>query len=347
MMMRSAPTAAMIVVFALAPWIASAVDGTPPSFVPRLDLSYVDPVSGEKVSCGEGCRRFEVPDGVVLDVRLRVINMGGDIGDGGVAWDLWFDQRRYPFPGLDLNACHDDSLDRIDIDCWRELDDRVDWEEWNALVADVVCVPETPDVCEDVTLRLPVDSKYDGSRGRGVYSLAFWVDRFRVMSDANEFDNFRGPVRVKVVPSEAEPKRASAPVDDGVEDVLVRGASSPRPFTVVKHPARRDISFTLSSQKSRGVLEFAPLYPGTVEVEVVQGGTFEKMIVEIRKASTGEVLAVGEGKGSLRFDGEVGFIALKDDRRLEVVVIPDHGTRGVRGTITVKYPARATYRRTE
>jgi hypothetical protein len=71
------------------------------------------------------------------------------------------------------------------------------------------------------------------------------------------------------------------------------------------------------------------------------------MIVEIRKASTGEVLAVGEGKGSLRFDGEVGFIALKDDRRLEVVVIPDHGTRGVRGTITVKYPARATYRRTE
>jgi len=81
----------------------AAADGLPPSFVPQMDLSYIDPQSGELVSCGEGCRRFEVPDGVELDVRIKVQNNGGDDWGEGVVWDLWFDQRRHPFPGIDLS----------------------------------------------------------------------------------------------------------------------------------------------------------------------------------------------------------------------------------------------------
>jgi hypothetical protein len=43
----------------------------------------------------------------------------------------------------------------------------------------------------------------------------------------------------------------------------------------------------------------------------------------------------------------VGKAQLKDDRRFEVVVQAEHGTRGLRGTISVSYPDRAVYRRTE
>ena len=327
------------------PVAESGVDGTPPRFVPRMVLSYVDPATGESVSCEEGCRRFEVPDGVELEVRAGFWNTGFDLGDEGVAWDLWFDQRRYPFPGLDLSACHDSSLDRLDFDCWQALNDRVDWETWYAAVADVVCVPEKPGVCEDVIVRVPMDADFDGSRGRGVYSFALWVDRFKVISEDDEFDNFQGPVRVKVVPSEGNPSTGDTTSDESSSAVLARGASSPQPYTALIFPARAELGFTLSSQRSRGLLEFAPLYPGTVVVEVEQGGTYEKMIVEIRKVSTGEVLAEATGKGRLRFEGKIGPLHLKDDRRFEIVVIPDHGTRGVRGTIKVSYPSRASYRR--
>jgi hypothetical protein len=344
--MRVLRTAVLVVLHAVTA-AASDVDGTPPSFVPDMVLSYVDPSSGETISCAPGCRRFEVPDGVVLEVRVRVLNQGGDIGGEGVAWDLWFDQRRNPFPGLDLAACHDESLGRVDIECWRAMNDRVEWEEWSSLVPDVTCVPEEPSGCGDVSLSVPMTSDHDGSRGRGVYSFAVWLDRFQVMSDADEFDNFSGPVRVKVVPPDLKTSHVDAAPAEPPSKVLVRAPSSPQPFTVLTFPARSDVGFTLSSQKSRGVLEFAPLYPGEVVVDVQQGGTFEKMVVEIRKVSTGEVLGRGSGKGRLRFEGRVGLLDLKDDRRLQVVVIPDHGTRGVRGTINVSYPARASYRRTE
>ncbi len=339
----------IVIVIALAATAvtASNLDGRPPSFVPEMVLSYVDPLSGETISCAEGCRRLEVPDGVELEVRVKVLNHGGDIGGEGVAWDLWFDQRRNPFPGLDLAACFDETLGRVDIDCWRGLHDRVDWQEWQGLVSDVSCVPEEPAGCHDVTLRVPMDSDHDGSRGRGVYSFAVWVDRYQVMSDADEFDNFSGPVRVKVVPSAGKSGSSGPPAAESPSKLLVWAPSSPQPFTVLTFPARADVGFTLSSQRSRGVLEFAPLYPGYVVVDVQQGGAFEKMVVEIRKVSTGEILGEGSGQGRLHFEGRIGLVDLKDDRRLQVVVIPDHGTRGVVGTINVSYPARASYRRTE
>ena len=326
---------------------APAAEGLPPSFVPQMDLSYTDPHTGELVSCGEGCRRFEVPDGVELEIRIKVQNNSGDDWGEGVAWDLWLDQRRHPFPGIDLNDCHDASEGLLDIDCWLALKDRVDWDAWTSLVANLVCVPERPDECVDVTLWVPMDLEYDGSRGRGVYSFAVWVDRFGVVSEDDEFDNFRGPVRVKVVPrqqggSEAT-TRGSRPNPEG----LVKTESSPRPYSVRFVTAEVDKGFTLSSRIGRANLEFSPSYPGAVTVEVEQVGVWEKMTVEVRKVSTGEVMAEISGKGSLRLDGKIGKAHLKDDRRFEVVVQAEHGTRGLRGTISVSYPDRVVYRRTE
>lgn len=341
------PTVMLASLLLMAPSAVPAADGAPPSFVPQLVLSYIDPASGETLSCAEGCRRFEVPDGVELEVRVGVRNNGGDVGDEGVAWDLWFDQRRSPFPGIDLAACHDASADRLDRDCWRALNDRVDWEAWTGLAADVVCVPEKPGWCEDVTLRVPMDADFDGSRGRGVYSFAFWVDRFRVIGEDNEFDNFRGPVRVKVMPSESTAPAASSNSAEPAPAGLVFASSSPQPYTALTFPAHAETGFALSSQKSRGVLEFAAVYPGTVTVEVEQNGVYENMVVEIRRVLTGEVLAETTGKGRVRFTGKIGLFDLKDDRLIEVVVTPAHGTRGVRGTISVSYPSRASYRITE
>jgi hypothetical protein len=341
------PTILFVSLLLVAPAVVPAADGTLPSFVPRLVLSYVDPLSGETISCGEGCRRFEVPDGVELEVQVGVENNGGDVGDEGVAWDLWFDQRRHPFPGVDLDACHDASENRLDLDCWRAYDDRVDWEAWKDLVADVVCVPEKPGWCEDVTVRVPMDAEFDGSRGRGVYSFAVWVDRFKVIGEDNEFDNFRGPVRVKVVPAESTAPAAGSNAAESAPEGLVRAGSSPQPYTVLTFPAHAETGFTLSSQKSRGVLEFRAVYPGTVIVEVEQSGVYENMVVQIRRVLTEEVLAESNGKGRLKFTGKIGLLDLKDDRLFEVVVMPAHGTRGVRGTINVSYPSRASYRITE
>ncbi len=327
--------------------IASAVDSAPPSLVPLLTLSYVDPLSGETVSCAGDCRRMEVPDGVSLEVRVGVRNDGGSLEGEGVAWDLWFDQRRHPFPGIDLDPCFDESVGRIDLPCWQALEDRVDWEGWSQIIADVVCVPEKGIVCDDVVVRVPMDSDFDGSRGRGIYSFAVWVDRFRVVAEDDEFDNFVGPLRVKVLPR--GPAEADVAPEAGVTAPvpLVERPSVPQPYTVMTIPAHTEIAFTLSSPVSRGVLEFAPLYSGTVTVEVIQSGVYENMVVEVRKVSTGKVLVDTLGKGKLEFEGRISSLDLKDDRRLEVVVKSAHGTRGVRGTIRVTYPARASYRRTE
>ena len=324
-----------------------AADGRPPSFVPQMDLSYIDPQSGELVTCGEGCRRFEVPDGVELEIRITVQNKSQGDWEEGVAWDLWFDQRRHPFPGIDLSDCHDATEDRLDVECWLALNDRVDWDAWTSLVADLVCVPEKTGECIDVTMWLPMDLEYDGSRGRGVYSFAVWIDRFGVMTEDDEFDNYRGPVRVKVIPRQAGELEVATKDSKPTPAGMVTNASSPMPYSVRIVAAEIDKGFTLSSRVGRAKLEFSPSYSGAVNVEVEQAGVWEKMTVEVRKVSTGEVLAEVSGKGRLVLEGVVGKGHLKDDRRFEVVVQAEHGTRGLRGTISVSYPDRAVYLSTQ
>lgn len=344
-------------VLAIGPGSAGASANPSPNFVPSMELSYLDPSTGERLSCGEGCRRLEVPAGVVLDVRIRIRQTGGDPGEDGVSWDLWFDQRKHPFPGLDMAPCVNAEDDQIDLECWSALVERVDWEFWNELSADRVCVPSGLNGCSDVTLRVPMDQDFEGVRGRGVYSFAVWLDRFRVMTEADEFDNFAGPVRVKVVPPVAIEKTTApeAQVPAGSlenigtpsnSEAVVAGAS-PRPYTVLIIPSRAETGFSLSSQKSRSVLDFAPRYAGEVVVEVMQSSAFENMIVELRKPSTGEIIAETRGKGRIQLAGELGAAHLKHDRLFQVVVRPDQGSRGARGTIAVSYPARALYRRTE
>ena len=325
---------------------AVAGPGAPPNFIPEMTLSYTDPVSGEQVECSDACRRFEVPDGVDLELRVRVLNEGGDPDNDGVAWDLWFDQRRRPFPGIDIAACHDPAENRLDIECWQALVNRVDWESWDGQTADRVCVPEAAGDCDDVTVRIPMRADHDGSRGRGVYSFAVWVDRFRVHAEENEFDNFAGPVRVKTLPASASASAPPSVPDARVESGVVT-PSSPKPYSVRIVSEEKEIGFTLSSPRSRAVLEFEPVYAGKVTVEVTPSMVYEALHVEIRKVSTGEILAEADGKGILRLEGGIGTATLKDDRRIEAVVTPSQGSRGSRGTISVSYPARATYRRTE
>jgi hypothetical protein len=333
---------AAILIQGAAPAVAGTGDS--PNFVPEMRLSYADPVSGERVECGDACRRFEVPAGVDLELQVLVLNMGGTVGSDGVSWDLWFDQRRYPFPGIDIADCDDPAENRLDTECWEALVNRVDWDSWDSQTADRVCVPEKAGDCDEVTVRVPMDVDYDGSRGRGVYSFAVWVDRFRVHAEKNEFDNFVGPVRVKVVPA-SPPAPASAP-DAQAESGLMK-PSSPKPYSVRIVLEEKEIGFTLSSQRSRAILEFEPQYAGKVTVVVDPSGVYETLHVEIRKVSTGEILAEADGKGVLSLEGGIGTATLKDDRRIEAIVTPAQGSRGSRGTLSVSYPARAIYRRTE
>ena len=123
--------------------------------------------------------------------------------------------------------------------------------------------------------------------------------------------------------------------------------SSPKPFTVRILQAHEEKAFSLNSKGGRATLEFSPSYAGAVTVEVEPVGVWEKMAVKLRKVSTGEILAEISGKGRLRLEGVIGRARIKDDRRFEVVVQAAHGTRGLRGTISVSYPDRAVYLRAE
>ncbi len=325
---------------------ADGGESAPPNFVPELSLSYVDPQSGERVSCAEGCRRFTVPAWVDLEVQVEVANQTGDPWPDGVAWDLWYDQPLYPFPGIDIAACRDGESGPVDFDCWQALTARLDMASLQQLVADRVCVPEYPDACRQATVAVPMDPDFAGSRGRGVYSFAVWVDRFAATVESDEFDNFAGPVRVQV----EEPAQFSSgvprPAVDG-DGGAVMTASAPKPYIVRILTEHIESTFSLSSMRSSAGLEFSPAYNGEVTVEVRATEAPEKFSVEVRKVSTGAVLAQAAGKLQVRLEGVLGGVDLKDDRRLEVVVQLAQGSRGCRGIIEVSYPARAVYRRVE
>lgn len=355
---------AVVVAMALLISPAAAVAGasSPPNWAPKMTFSYVDPVTGERHECGGDCRRFEVPAGVDLEIHVQVVNLGDNPSEDPVSWDLWFDQPLHPFPGADLVACWGNTGHGLDVDCWQAMRDAVDWDWWDALDADRVCVPEDPGDCVDETISVPMKADFDGSRGRGVYAFLVWVDRFGTQTESDEFDNVVGPVRVKALPTTTidtvKPIRSPVMVSPGMQVIApatvgatsrqaVFAPLSPKPFSVRILQAHEEKSFSLSSRVGRASLEFSPSYTGTVAVEVDQLGVWEKMTVEVRKVSTGEVLAEVSGKGRVRLEGTIEKSHLKDDRRVEVIVRPDQGTRGVRGTISVSYPDRAVYRRTE
>jgi hypothetical protein len=319
--------------------------GGAPNWIPDVSFSYVDPATGERVECGESCRRFTVPDGVELEVRVRVRDgSGGPAVDDPVSWDLWLNQPLHPFPGLDLGDCVDGDTGRVDKACWQALSQRVDWQAWNALSADVTCVPYESGGCRDETIRLAVNPAFEGARRRGVYHVAVWVDRFQSAVESDEFDNYAGPVRITVEQGRnaAGPQREpEIVVPNGGS--LVADPSLPQPYGMVVIPAAKETSISLSSHRARGTLEFSPGCVGKALVEVTQTGSYETMVVRIEKTSTGEVLAEGVGKGRMRLEGGVDAFLLRDDRRFRVVVTPGQGSRGVRATVKVSYPDRLRF----
>ena len=331
---------------------APAETASSSNFVPELSLAYTDPETGERVECGEDCRRFTAPAGVELEVRVQVRDEGGASDGDGVTWDLWFNQPNHPFPGFDLAACIDAGTGRLDRDCWQAMLDRVDREAWDALVPDAVCVPgRDGGSCWEATIPVVLDPDFEGARRRGVYHIAVWVNRFSAVPEGDEFDNFVGPIRVTVEPRSA----ASNPLGDapavpgaGVVEAsppspAVFVPSSPQPYGLVILPGEVETAVSLTSMRSQSLVEFTPAYAGEVTVEVVQTGVFENMVVQVRKVSTGQVLIEASGKGSLRLDGAIDNFDLKGDRRFEVVVVPGQGSRGIRGSIRVSYPARLRY----
>jgi len=196
-----------------------------------------------------------------------------------------------------------------------------------------------------------LDPDFDGARRRGVYHFAVWINRFSAVPEVDDFDNFAGPIRVTVDPRPVESSReggAPAAPGGGVVEVsppspAVFVPSSPRPYGLAIVPEEMEAAVSLTSMRSQSLVEFTPASAGEVTVEVVQTGVFESMVVQVRKVSTGQVLIEASGKGSLRLEGVIDDFDLKDDRRFEVVVVPGQGSRGIRGSIRVSYPARLRY----
>jgi hypothetical protein len=353
------------VVFAMAipvaPTTGAAGASDPPNWAPEMTFSYLDPVTGERHECGEDCRRFEVPAGVDLEIRVQALSLSDNPGGDPVSWGLWFDQPRSPLPAEDLAACID-SEQRLDTECWYATMDRVDWEWWDEQVADRECVPEDPGDCADETIIVPMNADFEGSRGRGVYTFLVWTDRFDTVTESDEFDNVAGPVRVKALPKKTigtvkplgpsvmvNPEmQVAAPATTGATDRrVVYSPNSARSFSARILQDHEEKGFNVTSRVGRASLEFSPSYTGPVTVDVQPVGAWEKMTVTVRKVSTGEVLAEISSKGRIQLEGTIEKVQLVDDREFEVVVQPEQGTRGIRGTISVSYPKRAVYIRAE
>ena len=128
---------------------------------------------------------------------------------------------------------------------------------------------------------------------------------------------------------------------------LVYSPKSARSYAARILQDHEEKGFNLTSRVGRASLEFSPSYAGGVIGEVHPAGAWEKMNVSVRKVSTGEVLAEVSGKGRIRLEGTIEKVQLVDDRAFEVVVQPEQGARGIRGTIHVSYPNRAVYIRSE
>ena len=216
---------------------------------------------------------------------------------------------------------------------------------WNRLNADVSCVPFESGQCRDETVSLIMRPDFEGAHRRGVYHVAVWVDRFRSAVELDEFDNFAGPVRVTVDGGGAADGASRVPPisTPDASQALVVEPSSPQPYGLVVIPEEKETSIALTSHRARGTLEFSPASVGRVSVEVAQSGSYENMVVRIEKISTGKVVAETIGKGHLRLDGIVDSFLLRDDRRFRVVVTPAQGSRGVRATLKVSYPARLRF----
>ena len=209
-------------------------------------------------------------------------------------------------------------------------------------------MPEVAGECSNVTVSLKLDENYAGSRGRGVYSFAVWIDRFQLSPESDEFDNFAGPIRVKVISGNGVP---AAPEDVEPEETdlqtgpLVVAPSVPMPYHFRTVPRTVEKAFNLTSPKSREEIVFQPPFVGRVDVEVESGTSRDKVLVQIRKISTGEVLAEASQKGRVEMKGELKQGDLKNDGRLEAVVSLPEGARGSRGTLNVTYPSQPMYRR--
>ncbi len=323
----------------------AAADSPPPNWVPKLDLGYVAPGSSRELRCESPCRRFEVPAGATLIVRVSIDNTGGEPRVGGPPWDLWWDQRLHPFPGFDTAACFSGDPPRIDASCWSDLLQRVEWLRWRDEVPDLTCVPEVEGACREVVLRVPVGNGADAELQEGVHSLAVWVDRFGGTAEGNELDNFAGPIRLVVTAEtngspehHAVSDEAPSVVERQAEAGTVRPGTPGQPFAIAVVPATDETGFALTSDRAHASLPFVIGQPGDVSVEVSQIGGWDEISIEIRKVSNGAVLQRARGRGRVQLEGFVGKDLLRDDRGFEVLVSPDRGSRGARGTIRVQFP---------
>ena len=253
-MRRSIGCTVAVFIFVLAASAALAdpsEDGQHANLVPELTLAYTDPSSGERIECAGDCRRLTVPAWTELEVRVRIRDEGGVDHEHKVTWDLWFNQPNHPFPGFDPARCADEA-GRLDRGCWQSLVERVDRASWDALPADVVCVPgaEGPS-CGEGVVRVPMDPDFDGARLPGVYHFAVWANRFGTIPEWDEFDNFAGPVRVTVEPSEG-PARSTSGADRSAATLIagspmIVNPDSAMPYGAVVLQEEVDTSVSTSS----------------------------------------------------------------------------------------------------
>ena len=159
-----------VMLFSAQMCLAAASD--PPDFQPQLTIRYFDSQKNREVTLKK-CRpgiTYQVPAGTVLTLIVDVLNMSDNPCGDPVSTDIWYDWPHQKRP--------------------KDVDD-----------ADAICIPDDPGDCQQIIENLKTDFFYKGKKGKGVYHIVIWTDRFDTQTEVCEDNNYLGPIKIVTKPS--------------------------------------------------------------------------------------------------------------------------------------------------
>lgn len=236
-------------------------------------LSYTHPQTGKAITFQTNSRKtntaegpssekeWAVPANVKLTVTIEVENLGDVPLSDGISLDVWYDYDGEGYPA-------DES------DC--------DW----------ICVPEDPDDCRVLKRTLTVDPDFPGKAGKGVYSLAAWVDRFDTITEFDEKNNFVGIIKIKpILTATVKPKILQPKAIQPVKRLAI--AKNTDPIKI--------FPFKLEKAQNAQRFSFQSDHPAGIRIRIEWRGKPERLQAILRNESTDQILKRTSGASPFEF----------------------------------------------
>jgi len=245
----------------------------PPDVILHVTLSYTHPQTGEKfilktdsektnaAEWPDTAKKWSIPAGVELNIKLEVWNIGDNPGGDGFDVDLWYDWNKNEYPD--------------------------DWED-----ADYVCLPDSPRDCLQFTKKITIDPDFPGKDGKGIYNIAAWVDRFDQTTEVYENNNFLGPIQIKpAMTAVVKPKVLKVKKLQPLRKLRMQK----QPIK----PELKFFPFRLEPSKAKQGFSFEPNQPANVRIRIEWRNKRDQLQAVLRDETNSRVLNRAKGKSPL------------------------------------------------